>query len=138
MKLIMETINKDIKISDILRRAHDNDAALDVVFQEDIVIKPGKNIISLGFKCILPPGIAAYIFPRSSIMGNGLQFNLAPIDPDYSGEYHAICYNASDHEIKYEKGDRICQIVFMPFYYIEPVDDLPNRRSDNGIGSTYK
>lgn len=135
MRLVFETVDKNTKIEDILKRAHDNDAGMDIILQNDIVIEPGKNKIPLGFKCVLPVGLAAYIFPRSSIMGDGIQFNLAPIDPDYSNEYNLICYNVGNRK-EYKKGTRICQLVVMPFVYIDPVDKYLNKRGDNGIGST--
>ena len=134
VKLTGKSENKNI--SDVISYSHDNDCGADIVLQEDVKIYPGSNKIPLGFTMKLPAGVAGFIFPRSSIMGLGLQFNLAPIDPDYSGIWHMIVYNTTSSIIHFKKGTRICQIVLMPYIQAQFVSSLDNIRSENGLGSS--
>lgn len=135
MKLEVKTL-VDIPIEEILSYSHDNDAAADISFVRNVRVKPGYNEIPLGFTMKLPPGLAGYIFPRSSMMAKGIQFNLAPVDPDYSNEWHLICFNSTDAIHEFDKGSRVCQIVFMPFIQVNFAETYSNRRSLGGIGST--
>jgi len=135
MKMKVNIDNPNLRCSDLLSYAHDFDAGADIITQEDIIIKYGKNIITLGFSIELPQGCAGYIFPRSSVMGNNVSFNLAPIDPGYTGSWHLIAFNSGE-DIFVEKKTRICQIVIMPFIQAQFVDHYDNLRTDNGVGST--
>lgn len=133
------TVFGDYKVEDILSYAHINDAGIDVYFQRDIYIKPGSNRIPLGFNIKLPKGLMGLVFPRSSIMGMGIQFNCAPIDADYTGEYNLICYNATNETIKFEKGSKIVQLVITNCIHVDGIKcPSMSYREDNGIGSTGK
>lgn len=134
MKLKIEYLHKDMEP---LVRKHTYDAGADVPMYKDTIIEHGKNIIPLGFKLTLPIGYAGYLSPRSSVMGDGVIYNMTPIDTDYQGEWNMIIYNTEDSfEIK--KGERIAQIVIMPVLITDFVEDDGPRRGSNGIGSTGK
>lgn len=137
MKLKFNKLNSDVETPVY---AHANDAGADIKMCKDIVIKHGKNMIPLGFTCIIPAGYAAFLSLRSSWMGEGLVSNFVPIDPDYSGEWHLIVYNVGD-DISIKKGEKICQVLVVPiqqceFISIEEYDTTC--RHSNGIGSTGK
>lgn len=133
MKLKIEYLHNDMKLT----RSHEYDAGADIPMYKDIVIKHGKNIIPLGFKLVLPIGYAAFLSPRSSVMGDGCVYNMTPIDTDYSGEYNMIIYNIGD-EFLVKKGERIAQLVIMPVLVTDFVEEDLHRRGSNGIGSTGK
>lgn len=137
MKLIVEPTNPDCNIDELLKYAHAHDAGADVYIQEDTVIENGKNRIPLGFKMVLPAGVMALIFPRSSKMGDDVRFDLAPIDPGYSGVWNLVVNNMGE-PITVSKGERICQIVLLPYIQGDFVKNLNNLRGDNGLGSTGK
>ena len=60
-------------------------------------------------------------------------------DIDYTGEYKVALYNHSDEEAIIRHGDRIAQLVFIPYVvgdFIE-VDELnKTERGSGGFGST--
>ena len=62
------------------------------------------------------------------------------IDADYRGEVMINLYNDSDSTYEIMKGDRIAQVVFMPFMAdIQQVNDLDDtQRGNGGFGSTGK
>lgn len=134
MKLKIEYLYKGMEP---LVRKHTYDAGADIPMYKDIVIKHGKNVIPLGYKLVLPIGYAAFLSPRSSVMGDGCVYNMTPIDSDYSGEHNMIIYNiGGDFLVK--KGERIAQLVIMPVLITDFVEDDSPRRMSNGIGSTGK
>jgi len=120
-----------------LTRKHTYDAGADVPMWKDTIIKHGKNIIPLGFKCIIPPGYAGYLSPRSSVMGKGIAYNMVPFDTDYSGEWNLVLYNPGE-DFVINKGERLCQLIIMPVLIADFVTDLGIRRGENGLGSTGK
>lgn len=79
-------------------RAHANDVGADVYALRDTIIEIGcSQEIPLGFGLDLPAGFGAFIFPRSSQSKRGVDCKLAPLDPGYTGEMHALIHN-SGHE----------------------------------------
>lgn len=139
MKIKLMKCNENFVIPEY---KHTNDAGCDIELCEDLIIHPGENKIPLGFKVIIPPGHAAFLTPRSSLMGIGILSCYVPIDADYSGEVHYIVYNATNKEFNLKKGERICQlliqsgIVQADFVTEEEYDS--KKRGSNGIGSTGK
>ena len=120
--------------------AHIADTGADVFMYKDIEIKHGKNIIPLGFTCIIPQGYAGFLSLRSSIMGNGVICNMTPFDPDYKGEWNRIVYNCEDSFIV-KKCERICQLLVIPTQQCEFIDSNTydsNIRGSGGQGSTGK
>lgn len=93
-----------------------------------------------GIAVEIPEGYVGLIFPRSSIIKQGLSMSNAVgvIDSDFRNEMSAVFYKNSDSEV-YKPGDRVCQLVIMPIPAIEfiEVDELSEtERGANGFGST--
>ena len=62
-------------------------------------------------------------------------------DSDYRGEYIVALHNDSDTEKIVRKGDRIAQLVILPYLSAEflPADELcDTERGSGGFGSTGK
>jgi dUTP pyrophosphatase len=61
------------------------------------------------------------------------------IDSNYRGEIEVILINHGSSHFVVKEGDRIAQLVFMPFYTVElfEADELDDsERGDCGFGST--
>ena len=137
MKLVFKALRDGVEIP---AKAHLNDAGYDVKMSEDMTLDPGKNMIPMGFSIILPPGVMALFTPRSSWMAQ-LTNSAVPIDPGYSGEWHLCVNNMSGEHIKVKKGERIGQVVFLPYIDVDFVDqDTYDKfsRGEGGLGSTGK
>ena len=141
----------DVKIqmisekASVPHRATDGSAGYDVYacLEQPVQIGPGNTEkIPLGFKTSFPYGYVALIFARS---GLSIKNGLAPankvgvIDADYRGEWIVALYNQSTEVKTIEPGDRIAQVVFVPYYaanFIE-VEELDNtERGEGGFNST--
>jgi dUTP pyrophosphatase len=97
-----------------------------------------------GIALEIPPNYVGLVFPRSSIRRTRLSLSnsVGVIDSGYRGEIIATfnMTNSTDTTI-YEKGERICQLMILPYPKINfiPTDDLSDTsRGTGGFGSTGK
>lgn len=95
---------------------------------------------STGISIELPNGVACLCLPRSSVSKTGLALcnSLGLIDADYRGEIVFKFYRVGGGQA-YRVGDRVGQLVFVPYVWpeFESVDKLSETwRGDGGYGST--
>ncbi len=109
----------------------------DVFTRVDAVL-PAHSVVKvpLGFGVEVPPGFMACIFPRGGWATKGVLPQLPPIDCGYTGEVHAIVLNATDVDIKTVAGTKLGQLVFIPIYHFNLVEQSSDSRGDAGFGST--
>lgn len=110
---------------------------------DSIKIAPGQTVmIHTGIALQIPNGFAGMIFARS---GTATKRGLAPankvgvVDSDYRGEIMVSLYNHSSSEQTVENGERIAQLVIMPYLradFIEAESLEETDRSSGGFGST--
>lgn len=111
----------------------------------DVTIPAGKTVlIHTGLSIEIPEGYAGLIFARSGI---ATKRGLAPankvgvIDADYRGECMVSLHNHSDKDEVIASGERVAQLVIVPFLKAEFVecDELSETvRGSGGFGSTGK
>lgn len=102
-----------------------------------------------GVTQIIPTGLAIrgprdhvlLVCSRSGLASKGVFVTNAPgvVDPDYTGEIRVILTNAGMDVVYIKHGDRIGQLVVVPFLppTFEEVDALPEtERGEKGFGST--
>ncbi len=130
VKSNMQNIPVDVKIlsplwteSD-LRGATPGSCGLDLkaCFSEEIrTLLPGeRTAIPTGVAIdIRHPGIAGYVFSRSGLgtrEGLVVSQGVGVIDPDYRGEIIVSLLNTSGEKRTVSQGQRIAQLIFMPYY----------------------
>jgi dUTP pyrophosphatase len=110
---------------------------------QPITIAPhSTEKIGTGFAFELPPFTFGAIFPRSGLATKqGLRpANCVGVcDSDYRGEYIVAVHNDSNHTRVVEPGERIAQLILMPYLSMQfkEVDELTEtERGDGGFGST--
>lgn len=144
----MEIKIKKIKPDAVIPTRGSSSAAgydLYACIENDIVIKPNENVkIGTGLAIAVPDGYFGAIFARS---GLAAKQNLRPAncvgvaDSDYRGEYIVALHNDSNESRKIKRGERIAQLVVMPFLPVEflEVEELDEtERGEGGFGSTGK
>ena len=125
------------KSVDIPAQKHFDDAGADVRLLDKVVLPPNSvTKVPLGFGVEIPNGLMGLIFPRSGLNSKGITIYYSPIDPGYRGELCAIVYNSTASEVVLDKGDRIGQMVIVPFIQADYVWDLESTRGASGFGST--
>ena len=112
---------------------------------ELLVIKPHETAkIGTGIAVKPPVGHFGAVFARSGLATKqGLRpANCVGVcDWDYRGEYIVALHNDSEEPRYIQNGDRIAQLVFLPYITGEvvEVEDLSDtERGDGGFGSTGK
>jgi len=126
------------------RRARQGDAGLDLASNADAKVRPGERaLIPTGLAVAIPEGHAGLVLPRSGLASRqGLTLANAPglIDPGYRGEVTIAVVNLDPLEpVEIRKGDRIAQLLVVPFAEVEAleVDRLPgSERGTGGFGSS--
>ena len=124
-------------------KAHHDDAACDLRSRIDTELPPRRSfLVPTGVFIELPYGYEAQVRPRSGLAAKqGLRpANCVGVcDADYRGEYIVALHNDTDTPRTVQNGDRIAQLVIMPFLpaEFEEVDELSEtQRGAGGFGST--
>lgn len=118
-------------------------AGADLVSTQTAYIHPGEvELIDTGWSMEIPEGYFGALFPRSGLATkNGLRLAncVGVIDSDYRGSVKVALYNDSDKIQVIHTGDRIAQLVIIPFVQpkIKVVQNLSDTiRGFGGFGST--
>ena len=126
-------------------RQHEGDAGYDLYtdIQEPVIIEPHTTkLIHTGIAIEIPDGYFGAIFARSGLASKqGLRpANCVGVcDSRYRGEYIVALHNDSTAAQIVSSGDRIAQLVVMPYLNVEfnEVNELSNaERGESGFGST--
>ena len=122
-------------------RATDGSAGYDLCSAVDVQLFPCSRLaIPTGFAWGFHSSICGQIWPRSGIAARcGIDVLAGLIDPDYRGEISVVLINHGTDVFSIKKGDRIAQMVLVPFYAfgLSLVDDLVETdRGADGFGST--
>lgn len=144
----MEAKIKKLKENAIIPTKGSNQAAgydLYACCDDAIIIEPYKTEkIATGLAIQPPMGYFGAIFARS---GLATKNSLRPAncvgvcDEDYTGEYIVALHNDSNSIQTIQAGDRIAQLIFLPysdiiFHEVSELDDT--ERGNGGFGSTGK
>ena len=126
-------------------RTRPGDAGFDLRCVEGFVLEPGQRaVVPTGVAVALPEGVAGLVVPRSGLAArHGLSVVNGPglIDPSYRGEIRVVLVNLGQERYEGEPGDRIAQLLLVPFTAPEArvVETLPASADDrgaNGFGSS--
>jgi dUTP pyrophosphatase len=137
--------------------AKPGDGGMDLVATSIISDTPEQITYGMGIALEIPEGFVGLIFPRSSVRKTGLQLSnsVGVCDSGYRGELQATFNKIFGGERMYDEmkvkeiqpndfykvGDRIAQIMIIPYPPIQFVeaDELSNtERGEGGFGSTGK
>lgn len=140
MKVPVRRIDKELPLPEYKTAGA---AAMDCLVREDVEVPP-KSVVMVPLNIALKPpqGHFVLLAARSSlhkrglVMANGIGIG----DEDFSGnndEYQAALYNFSENTISLKRGERIVQMIVLPFDRVvwDEVDALgnPDRK---GFGTT--
>ena len=124
-------------------RGRDGDAGYDLSCVEPFVLRPGeRRLVPTGVALALPEGVAGLVMPRSGLAHrHGIACVNSPglIDPNYRGELRVVLVNHGEEMWRAHAGDRIAQLLLVPYWAPElrVVDELPDSdRGADGFGSS--
>ena len=126
------------------QRARDDDAGIDLVARERLVLAAGggRGIVPTGIAIAIPPGYGGFLLPRSGLaLRHGVTLVNAPglIDAGYRDEVKVALVNtdpSTDYVV--ERGDRIAQLMVLPVPKISwnEVGALDGDNRGGGFGHT--
>jgi dUTP pyrophosphatase len=120
-------------------RTRAGDAAFDLSCVERFSLAPGERaMVPTGVAVAIPPGMAGLVLPRSGLaFKHGISCVNAPglVDPNYRGELRVILINHGTEAFTAAAGDRIAQLLVVPFVAPElvVVESLPDGGDDRGV-----
>ena len=113
-------------------------------YEAIVTVSAGQTVlVGTGIRMEIPEGYVGLVFARS---GLATKQGLAPankvgvIDSDYRGEIKVAIHNHSNQERVIEKGERIAQLVIVPYLACEFEEGelSSSERGEGGFGSTGK
>ena len=112
--------------------------------EEETVVEPGGRLaVPTGMAMeIMEPGLAGFVYSRSGLgakRGLTVAQGVGVIDPDYRGEIVVWLLNTSSEPRTVRRGQRIAQLVLLPYWRAEviPVEELSDtERGGGGFGHT--
>lgn len=123
--------------------AYPGDAAFDLPTAIDLELRPGeRKKVPTGLALAIPSGHAGLVLPRSGLahrLGIGVVNSPGLIDSGYRGEVSVILVNLSGQTVRFDRGDRIAQlmVVAVPDVSLEVVENLgESERGEAGFGSS--
>lgn len=122
-------------------RGTSGSSGLDVYTPIDIIIKPWKDVlVPLDLSFEIPYGYDLTVHNKSGIATKKkLTKGAELIDSDYRGNCHIHLFNNSWKTVKFNRGDKIAQLVMRQVWMgeLEEVHELSNtERGEGGFGST--
>lgn len=117
-------------------KAHATDAGYDLYAASTSVDKNYNVVYGTGIAVEIPAGYVGLVFPRSSIASKDIMLSnsVGVIDSGYRGEIMAKFKRVTGEFNSYQVGDRIAQLIIIPYpevVFVE-VDELSD--SDRGVG----
>lgn len=133
MKIRFKKLHHDAVVP---AKAHATDAGFDLTALSVDYGDNGLITYGTGLAVEIPLGYMGLIFPRSSVCKKDLVLtnSVGVIDSGYRGEVMAKFRMTDMQADVYNKGDRIAQLVIMPYPDVEfeEADELSG--SDRGVG----
>ncbi len=136
-------MNIKVKLSPMAympERAHDTDAGADIRTPEAFTIEAhDSQIVFTGVHVQLPPDTVGMLKSKSGLNIKHSILSEGVIDEGFSGEIVVKLYNLGDFAYRFERGDKITQLVVMPVHYVtyeHAVEISGGMRGDAGYGST--
>ena len=139
MKIKLKKLHPDAKIP---KYAKNGDAAMDLVAVEVKQQEVFQIAYDCGIAMEIPEGHVGLVFPRSSIKNYDLILanGVGVIDSGYRGSIQVVFNKKRGVASKiYEVGDRIAQLIILPYPAVEfeEVEELSEtERGEGGFGST--
>lgn len=140
VKLPSKLLGEDGKLP---TRGSDLAAGYDLYSAENGCIDIGSHrAISTQLSVAVPPGYYGRIAPRSGLAyKKAIDVLAGVVDADFRGEIKVILINHGRESYRFEKGDRIAQLVIEKIITpaVIQVEELPSTdRDEGGFGSTGK
>lgn len=136
-KFDTKRLNKDLPLP---FKKNPKDAGYDIYAAKDTWVLPFQTkVIPSNHSILIENELFGAMFPRSSIRKQGWLIE-GIIDEEFTGYFKIIATNICLWPRKIRKGERVCQLVFLPYHNVifNEVDEYPREtiRGEGGFGHT--
>ena len=118
----------------------DADAGADIRTPIPVTVMPRSAvIIDTGIHVEIPHGFVGMLKSKSGLNVNKSILSEGVIDSGYTGTIRVKLYNHGEQTVMFERGDKVTQLVILPFLagQFEQADSLNDtERGAGGFGST--
>lgn len=116
--------------------AREGDAGLDLTATSCEIDEYGNVVYGTGLAFEIPDGYVGLLFPRSSNSKKDLILTncVGVVDSGYRGEVTFKFRSISDRNIGYGLGDRIGQLIIMPYPKINFIESEKLSETERGTG----
>lgn len=120
MEVKIKKLNENAVIP---RYAHPTDAGLDLVAVSKSKDNDGNFVYGTGLAFEIPEGYVGLVFPRSSVTARCMTVAncVGVIDSGYRGEV-TVKFKPYLFAKPYDKGDRVAQMIIMPYPHVDFVE----------------
>ena len=80
---------------------------------DKIHLKSGGYFVQFEEFITVPLNLVGFLYPRSTLMRNGVVLDSSLFDPGYSGPMSAVLYVINPHGLNIKRGARIAQCLFI-------------------------
>jgi dUTP pyrophosphatase len=119
-------------------RGTKHSAGYDLHCYETGIIEPNRRrMIPTGISWIdIPKYVIGHILPKSGLAHrHGIDTMAGVIDSDYRGEINIILYNTNTESFKFNKGDKLAQLLLQEYLVMEE-EAIVSTVRNGGFGST--
>ena len=116
--------------------AKEGDAAMDLYAAEVMKDKYGNYVYLTGVALEIPKGFVGLLFPRSSVSRTcmSLANSVGVVDSGYRGEIMLKYRLTGGGNEVYKTGDRVGQLMILPYPKIELIESEELSSTDRGSG----
>jgi dUTP pyrophosphatase len=145
-KLLDESFNFSLAFTEAIApsKAHKNDVGYDLHTPIDFALNPGEmKRIDFGIIVDIKPGYEIQVRNRSSVVwkyNTMMSLGTGTIDCDYRGHIMAPFYNFGVEQMRFQRGDRLAQMVIKKTEDITLTEgkvNLNTERGSGGFGSSF-
>ena len=138
---IMPTVTVNVTPESLIpTRGTEGSAGWDCQANQSITLQPGRPTkVDIGLRAAVPVDWGLLLYSRSKLACEGITVEAGLIDSDYRGVIHAVLYNHTHTVRRIQRGEKICQLIFLPVPTINwqvqsQLDET--ERGDRGFGHT--
>ncbi len=108
--------------------------------QAGVIYPSQRRMVATGISLAIPDGMVGIIKPRSGLaVKHGIDVLAGVLDSDFRGNVGVLLINHGDAPWQFNAGERVAQLVVVPYYHgacVEVGSLEETMRGDGAYGST--
>lgn len=117
-------------------------AGLDLLAQHEVTVPArGRAVVNVGKYDLMDndafSSVVGLITPKSGLsFKHNIVARIGVVDQDYEGDVKVILDNLSDTPYHFDAGDKVAQLLLLPFFHLNGYEVEDRKRGTGGFGHT--